>query len=70
MHISNATRYALGVCAALRRSLAAARHRYPCPREPIGQNAMLAVRPDRGRSWMAPDAKKDNLVYISDLGTG
>jgi hypothetical protein len=35
----------------------------------MGQNAMLAVRPDRGRSWMAPDAKKDNLVYVSDLGT-
>ncbi|MGB8909831.1 MAG: hypothetical protein WCC84_13895 [Candidatus Cybelea sp.] len=24
---------------------------------------------DRGRSWMAPDAKNGNLLYISDIGT-
>jgi hypothetical protein len=70
MHISNATRYALGVCAAVTTLVGCGAPQVSLgPREPIGQNAMLAVRPDRGRSWMAPDAKKDNLVYISDLGT-
>lgn len=70
MHISNATRYALGVCAAVTTLVGCGASQASLgPREPMGQNAMLAVRPDRGRSWMAPDAKKDNLVYVSDLGT-
>jgi hypothetical protein len=71
MYISNATRYALGVCAAV--TTLAGCGALPVslgPRGPIGQNAMLAVRPDRSRSWMAPDAKKVNLLYISDLTTG
>lgn len=69
MQISNATRYALGVCAVVTLAGCGASQASLGPREPMGQNAMLAVRPDRGRSWMAPDAKKANLVYISDLGT-
>ena len=70
MHISNATRYTLGVCAAVTTLVGCGGSQASLgPREPMGQNAMLAVRPDRGRSWMAPDAKKDNLLYISDLGT-
>jgi DNA-binding beta-propeller fold protein YncE len=28
-----------------------------------------APRADRGRSWMAPDAKKQDLLYVSDGGT-
>jgi hypothetical protein len=27
------------------------------------------VRPDRSRSWMAPDAKNHDLLYVSDYGT-
>ena len=27
-------------------------------------------RPDRGHSWMSPDAKKRNLLYVTDQGTG
>jgi hypothetical protein len=28
-----------------------------------------SVHSDRSRSWMAPDAKKSDLLYISDIGT-
>jgi len=71
MHISNATRYALGVCAAVTTLVGCGASPVSLgPREPMGQNAILAVHPDRGRSWMAPDAKKADLLYISDLGTG
>src|SRR5271165_6576810 len=28
-----------------------------------------AVHPDHTRSWMAPDAMKNDLLYISDVGT-
>ncbi len=67
---SNAMHHALGVCAAVTTLVGCGASQVSLgPREPIGQNAMLAVHPDRGRSWMAPDAKKTNLMYISDLGT-
>lgn len=70
MYISNATRYALGVCAVVTTLVGCGASQVSLgPREPTGQNEMLAVRPDRGRSWMAPDAKKANLLYISDLAT-
>ena len=37
---------------------------------PLAQrNEATAVRPDHGRSWMAPQAQRDSLLYISDLGT-
>jgi hypothetical protein len=44
---------------------------------PIQQNGLRqglirlpkAVHSDRGPSWMAPDATKNHLLYISDLGT-
>ena len=29
-----------------------------------------AAHPDRGRSWMAPDAKTNDLLYISSLSNG
>ena len=29
----------------------------------------MAVHPDHGRSWMAPQAKRDSLLYITDVGT-
>jgi hypothetical protein len=62
-------RYALGVCAAVTLVGCSASQISLDPRETVGQNATLAAHPDRGRSWMAPAAKKENLVYISDLGT-
>jgi hypothetical protein len=33
------------------------------------QSSAIAARADRGRSWMAPNAKKKHLLYISDEGT-
>jgi hypothetical protein len=32
-------------------------------------NGAMAVHPDRSPSWMAPDAKNQALLYISDLNT-
>jgi hypothetical protein len=32
-------------------------------------NGAMAVHPDPSHSWMAPDAKRQNLLYISDIGT-
>ncbi|MGC9992592.1 MAG: hypothetical protein ABSD52_09400 [Candidatus Cybelea sp.] len=70
MQLSNAARYTLGVCAAVTTLVGCGTSQISLgPREPMGQNAMLTVRPDRARSWMAPDAKKADLLYISDLGT-
>jgi hypothetical protein len=33
------------------------------------RNGAMAVHPDHGRSWMAPQAGRDSLLYISDAGT-
>ena len=33
------------------------------------RNGAMAVHPDHSRSWMAPQAERDSLLYISDLGT-
>jgi hypothetical protein len=32
------------------------------------RNGAMAVHPDHSRSWMAPQAEHDSLLYISDLG--
>jgi hypothetical protein len=34
------------------------------------RNTAITVHPDRGRSWVAPDAKRHALIYVSDYGTG
>jgi hypothetical protein len=44
-------------------------HRLPPSLAGVNGDAK-AFRPDRGRSWMAPDAMKRDLLYISDEGTG
>jgi hypothetical protein len=36
----------------------------------IPQSRAIAVRGDRGRSWMLPEAKSENLMYVSDIGEG
>ena len=36
---------------------------------PAGLGATRAVRSDRARSWMSPDAKKNDLLYVSDENT-
>jgi hypothetical protein len=33
------------------------------------RNGAMTVHPDHSRSWMAPEAKRDTLLYISDVGT-
>lgn len=35
----------------------------------LQRNGAMAVHPDHSRSWMAPEAKRDTLLYISDVGT-
>lgn len=37
---------------------------------PTLEYSKAAPRPDRGRSWMSPDAKRKDLLYISDQTTG
>ena len=37
--------------------------------QPLAPNAAQPVRPDRSPSWMAPGAKKDDLLYVSDVAT-
>jgi hypothetical protein len=71
MNISSAFRVALGLCTALAMlSGCGASATPPAPWGPImGQNASLPVRADHGPSWMAPDAKTSDLLYVSDVGT-
>jgi len=33
------------------------------------QALALATQAERGKSWMLPEAKRDNLLYVSDQGT-
>lgn len=33
------------------------------------RDGAMGVHPDHGRSWMKPEAKRDNLLYISDIDT-
>lgn len=35
----------------------------------LQRDGAMAAHPDHSRSWMAPEAKRDNLLYISDVGT-
>jgi hypothetical protein len=43
----------------------------PLPVAPVAQSQARVIAMDAGRhSWMAPDAVGQNLLYVSDLGTG
>ena len=33
------------------------------------RNGAMVARPDHRRSWMAPEAKLQDLLYVSDLAT-
>jgi hypothetical protein len=39
---------------------------------PIGmpQTSAIAAHADRGKSWMLPEAKAENLLYVADYGVG
>jgi hypothetical protein len=39
------------------------------PAPAIRQNAARVAHPDHGRSWMSPEAKKRDLLYVSDSST-
>ena len=62
------SRYVLGVCAAVA-MLAGCGGSQP----PIGtpgampQTSALATHADRGTSWMLPDAKSKDLLYVGDI---
>lgn len=67
--ISKLARWTLGACAAA--SVLAGCGGSPVQSVlpgPIGQDVRNGVTPDNGRSWMAPEAKHDDLVYVSDTG--
>jgi hypothetical protein len=34
------------------------------------RNTAITVHPDHGQSWVAPDAKRHALIYVSDYGNG
>ena len=40
------------------------------PMAPLAQIAAYAAHPDRRASWMAAGAKENDLLYVSDVGTG
>jgi hypothetical protein len=33
------------------------------------QSRLIAMHADRGKSWMLPEAKRDNLLYVADKGS-
>ncbi|MFY9737602.1 MAG: hypothetical protein WAK11_00990, partial [Candidatus Cybelea sp.] len=70
MKLSDFRRYALSSCVAIA-MLAACGGSQP----PIGApgamplTTAVATRADRGKSWMFPQAKSEDLLYISDIST-
>lgn len=70
MRISSALGYALGLCAstAMLASCGGAESALG-PAIPAQQDGMRAARAEGQRSWMAPQAKSQDLLYISDSST-
>ncbi|MFY9663932.1 MAG: hypothetical protein WAK19_05715, partial [Candidatus Cybelea sp.] len=75
MKIFKFNRYALGACAAImilpsctgsQMQIDPSSTRQSVAPQP---NGAMRAHPDHNRSWMAPDAKKQALLYISDLNT-
>ena len=68
MKISSAVRGTLGACvaAALLAGCSGLSQSPVNPSAPAGANQQS---PNGLRSWIAPDAKKNSLLYISDRGT-
>jgi hypothetical protein len=69
MRISDLGRYALCICAAMVILAGCGASQSPIGAPGAMPQSANAVRPDHGRSWMAPDAKKKDLLYVSDVGT-
>jgi hypothetical protein len=76
MTISKFGQYAFGACAAI--AILAGCGGSPTQFNPSGATQSvarpgvglrMAVHPDHTSSWMAPEAKRDTLLYISDVGT-
>jgi hypothetical protein len=66
--------YALGVCAAVAMLPGCSGSPMPISPQSLSspssqRNGATAAHPDHGQSWMAPDAKNQELLYISDIGT-
>lgn len=68
MTISSSAKYALGVLAAAGLLAACSGSGSPTAFAPSGA-AGMAKAVDHGHSWMSPDAKKSDLIYISDSST-
>jgi hypothetical protein len=73
MEISRLARHALGAFAAAAVLAGCGNGSGPQFGAPLSRSGAVANgsgltmgRPDRGRSWMAPDAKKRDLLYVSD----
>jgi hypothetical protein len=43
---------------------------FPTPPQPVDSAQAIVVHRDLRRSWMASDARKTDLLYVSDVGTG
>jgi hypothetical protein len=73
MTIPGLAPYALGVCTVIATLAGCGGSQINPPGATQGvalqRNGAMAVHPDHSRSWMAPQAKSDSLLYISDLGT-
>jgi hypothetical protein len=75
MKISSSSGYALAACAfaAIFAGCSAGSPSAFAPSAAAQQaathGASFDAHPDRGRSWMSPDAKKSDLLYVSDAST-
>jgi hypothetical protein len=76
MKTSQLGQFALGVCAAIAMlpGCSGSQMQIPSGATPsvapsAQRNGAMGVHPDHGRSWMAPEAKRDVLLYISDIDT-
>jgi hypothetical protein len=64
MNHLNFSRYAIGVCAAIAMLPGCSGSQMP-----INPPGATGAHPDLSSSWMAPDARNRDLLYVSDIGT-
>jgi hypothetical protein len=72
MNFLISSRCALGVCAGVAMLVSCSGGGEQSPLSPFRQNQQSAkpMHPDRSRSWMSPDVKGADLLYISDAESG
>lgn len=70
MKLSRRIQHALGVFGAIAALVGCGGSHIAAPVSTFAQRSdAMAAHPDQNRSWMAPDAKPQDLLYVSDLAT-